>query len=462
MSASTRRSTSIIAIKAPRSFRLSLAAGWIRAVVVASLLLGVPQDAVAGRELCQVVFAVTPPVVPSTTTTTTSTSVTTTTSTSTTTTTPPTSTTMVADPGSLSIATGVAPDETGTTVATMDFEVVYARPKIFFPDSKGEVRCVGIPTGSVAGAVDDLARATLTVAFSAGLPAVAPAPLVRCDLYPSSIPTDEDFSLRVLAGADAHFQALDPLLEMVVDSIVCGSAVTTTTTTTTTTSMPHSTLTTTTTTLAPETCRLVVGLDDAVELRRLGLVVDHAGAGGRMGPLADCENLAPAAASFVNEAQAKALHVNFLQLDGFSGPSGLFDCPFIPTHFVAEPQDFVIDVVLSEAFDGGATVALPGVSLRGFTCPSMPTTTSTTTSSTTTTTVPVTTTTFPSEICADADGDGQVQTDDALRVLMAAVGIEIPCPPARCDVDGDGVLTAADALAVLFEAVAREVVLACP
>jgi hypothetical protein len=80
-----------------------------------------------------------------------------------------------------------------------------------------------------------------------------------------------------------------------------------------------------------------------------------------------------------------------------------------------------------------------------FTCP---VTTTTVTTSTTTTTIPV-----DERACGDANGDGRITAQDALRALQNAIGIDGVCPLRVCDANGDGILTASDALAILLAAV---------
>lgn len=49
----------------------------------------------------------------------------------------------------------------------------------------------------------------------------------------------------------------------------------------------------------------------------------------------------------------------------------------------------------------------------------------------------------------DADGNGKIASDDALYILRAAIGIEVPENGKNLDADGDGKVTTSDALKVL-------------
>jgi len=79
----------------------------------------------------------------------------------------------------------------------------------------------------------------------------------------------------------------------------------------------------------------------------------------------------------------------------------------------------------------------------------------------TTTMTTTTTSTLPSPLCGDVDGNGFVQTSDALGVLRASVGPK-PCEHCACDLDGDGIKSATEALIALRSAVGISLVLNCP
>jgi hypothetical protein len=58
-----------------------------------------------------------------------------------------------------------------------------------------------------------------------------------------------------------------------------------------------------------------------------------------------------------------------------------------------------------------------------------------------------------SALCGDANGNGSLQASDALRVLQAAVGLDVDCPRYLCDFNGDATLSTTDALSVLRKSV---------
>ena len=62
----------------------------------------------------------------------------------------------------------------------------------------------------------------------------------------------------------------------------------------------------------------------------------------------------------------------------------------------------------------------------------------------------------------DVDSNGTVQASDALRILRAAVGQAVSCPPSICDVDASGRVQSSDSLKALKKAVGQAVTLACP
>jgi cysteine-rich repeat protein len=65
-------------------------------------------------------------------------------------------------------------------------------------------------------------------------------------------------------------------------------------------------------------------------------------------------------------------------------------------------------------------------------------------------------------LCGDANGNDRLQTTDALLVLRAAVGQQIPCPAERCDADGDQFVRVADSLRILKRAVGHSIEMSCP
>jgi cysteine-rich repeat protein len=64
--------------------------------------------------------------------------------------------------------------------------------------------------------------------------------------------------------------------------------------------------------------------------------------------------------------------------------------------------------------------------------------------------------------CGDANGNGSIQSSDALQILRAAVGTPLVCAPQRCDTDNSGSITSSDALRVLRKSVGQSVALNCP
>ncbi len=57
------------------------------------------------------------------------------------------------------------------------------------------------------------------------------------------------------------------------------------------------------------------------------------------------------------------------------------------------------------------------------------------------------------DICGDANGDGQVSVNDALRILKHGVGLGIDCPQGACDMDASGAVSSTDAGMALVKSV---------
>ena len=63
-------------------------------------------------------------------------------------------------------------------------------------------------------------------------------------------------------------------------------------------------------------------------------------------------------------------------------------------------------------------------------------------------------------VCGDATLDGAISASDALGALLAAIGSRY-CSRLLCDTDGDGTIDSSDALLVLHVVVDEPVVLDC-
>jgi len=140
----------------------------------------------------------------------------------------------------------------------------------------------------------------------------------------------------------------------------------------------------------------------------------------------------------------------------FSGPKDFAKCTWTPTSRFPVAGDF--DLSGQSGFDTSLPFPNPvnaNISISKIEC-----TGDVTTTTTTTTTTSSTTTTLP-QLCGDFDGNGLLQTSDALNVLKASVGGK-PCAFCICDLDGNGVKSATDALIALRSAVGIVLVLNCP
>src|SRR5688572_14269576 len=80
---------------------------------------------------------------------------------------------------------------------------------------------------------------------------------------------------------------------------------------------------------------------------------------------------------------------------------------------------------------------------------------------TTTTTTSTTTTTLPSILCGDANNDETISAPDALFALKTSVGTA-ECIPERCDYNGNGMVQSSDALLILKVAVGASIEPQCP
>ncbi len=361
-------------------------------------------------------------------------------------------------------------------VETLAFEVTYRSTKFDFGSVTSSCRAA---TPSLAVDVADTRLSAqqrrLSVSALALGTVQGPADIVACEVgIGGALPVDgDDYTVNVVAAADAEGTATDPLPSVAITQLQC--AVTTTTSTTTTTRPAASS----TTTLVPERCTFDVALADAVVLGRIDVAIDYADAGGA--PSADpvCSGFPPPGTAYVVDRDERRLTLAAVAAAGFQGPRTLARCGFVPTHFRPVPEDFALEVI--EAYDPAGTALMPApvVEVLALYCPSDPTTTTTTTTSTTTststtststtsttsstttsTTSSTSTTTLPAQACGDANADGAVSATDALIVLRASIDLET-CAAGRCDVDGNGTISATDALVVLNFSVGRDVELRC-
>ena len=65
-------------------------------------------------------------------------------------------------------------------------------------------------------------------------------------------------------------------------------------------------------------------------------------------------------------------------------------------------------------------------------------------------------------VCGDANGDGDVSTSDALRILLFSSGQAAACVPPACDANDSGAVTVTDALVVLGLVVGMDIEAVCP
>jgi hypothetical protein len=205
--------------------------------------------------------------------------------------------------------------------------------------------------------------------------------------------------------------------------------------------------------------------------------------------------------------------VAIISLSGFTGPTDLTRCVWLP--YDADPVAGDFSLVVVDASDTGANpiVPAPAIAVSDIACFSGATTTTTTTSTTSTTLAPYCGdgTTDPGEdcddgfansdsapdacrtdcgfaycgddvvdtgeecdlgnlndsagtegcyddctervLCGDANADNVVTASDAQQVLQAGIGLISNCPLDRCDASQDGNVTAGDAQRVLSGAV---------
>lgn len=253
---------------------------------------------------------------------------------------------------------------------------------------------------------------------------------------------------------------------------------------------------------AARTCQLDLRLDDSVTIAALQLTVDYSSAFGALDAAPNgvaCQGDAfNTLALFRDDEDTSTLTASFLSLSGFTGPGRIAHCTFLDLGGNAVAADFAVSIEEATSPDGEA-LAAPRIFVLLPDCGDTATTTSTSTSTTTTSTTTSTTSTSTTSttlpecgngivdgdedcddgegngpdgncdaechadvVCGDANGNDAVQSGDALLVLRAAIGQQVPCPEERCDVDGDRALRANDALRVLKRAVGQSVAMACP
>lgn len=169
----------------------------------------------------------------------------------------------------------------------------------------------------------------------------------------------------------------------------------------------------------------------------------------------DCQFLNGTQGMIADADQTRTLTITMIGTPSpIQGPKDVAKCKFTPTSRFPVSGDFNL------SGQSGFDTSLPfpnqinaNITIKSIVC-SGDVTTTTTTSSTTTTTLPL-------QGCGDFDGNGKLQTSDALNVLRAGVGQQV-CPLCICDLDGNGINAATDALVALKSAVGILLALNCP
>lgn len=130
-------------------------------------------------------------------------------------------------------------------------------------------------------------------------------------------------------------------------------------------------------------CTVRIGMDSTETLTALRLEVAYAqdfieiqGSG----PAADCSNLSPFAAEFIDDDDG-ALTAKFSSLDAHDGPMALLECALRATSRPARTY-VAVNVVEALDADGVPLGSHPSVSVRDLDCPGMPEATPSTTTTT--------------------------------------------------------------------------------
>jgi hypothetical protein len=204
---------------------------------------------------------------------------------------------------------------------------------------------------------------------------------------------------------------------------------------------------------APPSCQITFRIGTSTPLISASVFAIYQNAPGEFAGSAtnvDCDLLVGTGVpSDADQTRTLVLNANGSLQSPINGPKDMARCTWLPTTRFPVKDDF--NLTSQSGFTTSFQSTNANITITTIEC--------TGTISTTTTTT--TTTTLPPVVCGDFDGNGNVQTSDALNVLKASVG-QKTCALCVCDLDGNGVKAATDALIDLKAAVGTSVQFKCP
>jgi len=295
------------------------------------------------------------------------------------------------------------------SVGSLQFNVDYSATGGDFDGSGGSVSCTD-QTGSIATFFDDDAG-TVDAAYLTFAGFTGPTNLAICSMTAPVAPLPTDFVVTVTDGSDPLTTPLNPLPAASVSKVSCsGGGLTTTTTSTSTTSstIPLNAF-----------CWIRVSMTSNEATGSLQYEIGYNSALGEFegsGGSVNCQNLVfGSLGTMADNEGAEHVGVAIISLMGFTGPTDLTRCGWLPYGADPVPGDFTLTVV--DASDTGASPITPAptIEVSDILCWDGSVTTTTTTS-TTTTLAPYCGDGYvdPGEDCDDGVGNSDT-TPDACR-----------------------------------------------
>ncbi len=262
----------------------------------------------------------------------------------------------------------------------------------------GDVECSDLTSSFVTFFDDD--AGSVNAAYLSFTGFNGPTDMATCNMTAPIVPSAGDFSVVVSDAADPFTAPIDPLPVASVTDISCSGGAGSTTTTFGGTTTTSTTSTTSTTFPGSPFCWVRVSMTTNESLGSLQYDLDYSGASGEFEGSADsvtCENLVGGAISTMADDDVDTVGVAVISLSGFTGPTDVTRCVWLPSGADPVAGDYSITIVDASDTDAMPVIPQPTIEISDISCFAGPTTT--TTSTTTTTLAPY---------C----GDGMINLDD--------------------------------------------------
>jgi hypothetical protein len=285
------------------------------------------------------------------------------------------------------------------SVGSLQYDIDYSATGGDFNGSGGSVDCTD-QTGSVATFFDDDAGG-VNAAYLTFVGFTGPTNLAICTMTAPAVPSTSDFVVTVTDGSDPFTNPLSPLPAASVSNVGCTGGGLTTTTTTTTTSTTSSTVP------LNAFCWIRVSMTSSEAIGSLQYELGYDSALGEFegsGGDVNCQNLVfGSLATMADNEASEHVGVAVISLMGFTGPTDLARCGWLPYGPDPVAGDFTLTVVDASDTAANPVVPAPTIAVTDILCWDGASTTTTSTSTTSTTLAPY---------CGDGATDAGEECDD--------------------------------------------------